>query len=631
MNEATHRCTRRRGVTALLLALLLGFTGALAPVGTAPVARAAAGPQQVLAFVNVFGAFFQRNRVYRNAAQVQDEIRAHFDQLEANASDALRARDVILTGSQTAAYIRLIATLRVQREAALQLLEDDKRGQRQMFQSTLNRQLPVMLLAIPAVREIAMTVRTDLDQLRAALGGLRAAVTEGRAGALADIAGYRARLDRAAGVVSALGGRAGQRLAEALGQADAALQRLVAQAEAVTAEVDEGLASADTQLLTATSHLEFQLAREVRPVTIDLGPLGPRRVPGEFGYYMALADALSRAGSQRHGLTRDAMRDRVREFLLETDGARLAALGDCVRATGAQLRAQVDGAEAPEGSAAALLLGADLRSCDPETVSAVLAAAAEWESTTTTTPATSTDPPASPGEEVGDVEAAEGATPLVDGSPSLSGGGIHVMSSDTPGIIVGNGGETCLDYGQSRGDDLALSLTACTSDPRVDAVFDLAAGTVAGTFELDLACPGGTFCAPGETATATVRGTFGPLIFGQQPETAPPDFPFPSHHYSPTEGWAATGRVMLEISISGTREYAEQVISGSDSRSVAAWVTADLAGYDLQGPELTPTTQQLRLSVSIDLPDTADPYWYLWAGWSLDVEESGVPVVPWDD
>jgi hypothetical protein len=620
--------TRHRGVTVVLLALLLGLTGAMAPVGAAPVARAAAGPQQVLAFVNVFGALFQRNRVYRNAAQVQDEIRAHFDQLEANAGDALRTRDVILTGSQTAAYIRLIATLRVQREAALQLLEDDKRGQRQVFQSTLNRQLPVMLLAIPAVREMAITVRSDLGDLRAALSGLRAAVTEGRAGALAEIAIYRARLDRAAGVVSVVGGRAGRQLADAIGQADAALQRLVTQAEAVTEEVDEGLASADTQLLTAAAQLDLQLEQQVRPVTIDLGPLGTRRVPGEFGYYAALAEALSRAGSQRHGLTRDAMRDRIRQFLLETDGARLTQLRDCLRATGAQLRAQFDGADAPEGSAAALLLGADLRSCDPETVAAVLAAAAEYEAATTTT---TIEPTATGDPAAGAPEPAEGATAPVAGSPTVSGGGIHAMTSESPGIRVGNNGETCLDYGESRGDDLPLTLTACTTDPRVDAVFDLAAGTVAGTFELDLACPGGTFCAPGETTTATVRGTFGPLVFGQQPETAPPDFPFPPRHYYVAEGWAATGRVMLDISISGSREYAEQVVSGSASTSVAAWVTADLGPSGIYGPDQPPTGWWLGLSVSIDLPDTTDPYWSLWAGWNLEVEESGIPMPPWDD
>jgi hypothetical protein len=612
----------------LVLAVLLGFTGAVAPVGSTPVAQAAAGPQQVLAFVNVFGALFQRNRVYRNAAQVQDEIRAHFDQLEANAREALEGRAVVPTGSQTAAYVRMIASLRVQREAALQLLEDDKRGARQVFRSELNRQLPAMLLAVPAVRDLAVTVRNDLGQLRAALSGLRVALAEGRAEALGELAAHRARLDRAAGFVSAVGGRVGRELAQAIGQTDAALEQLQSQAEAVAAEVDEGLATADTQLLTAVDRLDVQLDERIRPVSVEFDVIGTRRIPGEFGYYAAMADALSRVGGQRHGLTRQAMRDRVHDFLVETDGARLEALRSCLRATGAQLRAQLAGGEAPEGSAAALLLGADLRSCDPETVAAVLAAAAEWESTTTTT--ATTDEPEAPPVEEGGVEPGEGATPPVAGSPTLSGGSVHVMSSDGPGVVDANNGATCLDYRQLRPGEVALMLTACTAEPRVDAVFDLAAGTVAGTIELDLACPGGTYCSPTETTTATVRGTFGPFVFGQQPETAPADFPFPPHHYDPESDWAATGRVLLDIQISGSITIGEQVISGSDSRSVAAWVTADLFPTSSYAPDRNPTSWQLSLGVSIDLPDTADPYWYLWTGWRLDVEESGIPVPPWE-
>lgn len=415
--------TRLRTVLAAALVAGLALVGVVAPV-PAP-AQAAAGPQQVLAAANVVGSLFQRNRVYRNAAEVQGEIRAYYDGLLTTARAALQDRELSQLDNQVAAYVRLVASLEHERDATLQLLEDDKRGARRVFRTELNRSLPTLLLAVPAVRDLAGVVRTDLGELRNGLQAMRTAVAEGRPAALTELAARRATVDRYAALAATIGGRPGRDLADAIGSLGERLERLSRVEATAAAEIDAGLVEADGHLATAIGRLDEQLATEVRPVSVSLfGGLYDVRIPGRYQLYAAVAEALSGTGSRTHGLTRDAMRDRVRQYLIDSRGARLAGLRDCFLANAAQLRAQLAGS-APAGSPASVLLETDLDTCDPEAVAAVLAAAAALDAPTTTSPVTPGGP-ADPGDE----PAAGETWSVAWGDPTTAAAQQYLVSTD---------------------------------------------------------------------------------------------------------------------------------------------------------------------------------------------------------
>ena len=417
----------RRLHTALVFALVLG-TGIFAPVSAPPAAQAA-GPSQVLAFANVLGSLLGRNRVYRNAAEVQDDLRAYYDGLRDTARAALRDRELSKLDSQLAAYVRLVASLEYEKNAVLELLEEDKRGARRVFHNDLNRNAPTLLLALPGPRAMAQAVRIDLGEMRDVLQVTRAAISEGPGDALLDVARRRAQLDQLAVVARTIGGQPGRDIAQAIGSLGAQLERLEAAAGEATAEVESGLDEAQRQLTTAIDRLDQQLATEVRPRSVSLfGGLGQVRISGRFAFYAAIAQALSASGGRSHGLTRDEMRERARQFLAESQGAGLANLRDCFAASAAQLRAQLAGADAPEGSSAAALLSTDLSTCDPQAIAAVLAAAAELEPPTTTSPPDDTTP--SPTSDAG-AQATDGEEWTVGwGDPTTAVARQYVVSTD---------------------------------------------------------------------------------------------------------------------------------------------------------------------------------------------------------
>ncbi len=621
----------KRRVAFLVAFLLLGASGAAAPAPTAPV-HAAAGPQQVLAFADVFSALFQRNRVYRNAADVQNELRSYYDGLLTTARAALLDRELALTGSQLAAYRRMVETLEQEKNAALQLLEDDKRGARQTFKNTLNAQLPALLLSMPAARDAAQVLRTNLAEIRDVLQATRAAVVSGRPGALVDIARVRTQLDKYAAVVGLIGGRPGRDLADAVGTVGVQLQQLENAAGSTTSGLEQGIDEADAQVATALERLDQQLSEEVRPTSVSVfGGLHEVQLPAQYAFYAAVAQALSQAGATKHGMTRDAMRDRVRQYLVASQGALIAGTRDCYRAMAAQIRAQLAGAAGREGAAAELLT-ADLTSCDPDLVAAVLAAAAELEppaSTEATAHSAGTDEQG--GTPAGD--AADGTDADETAPDQLTGGSVHPVTSDTAGIVVGNSGINCLEYRESRSESIPLILSACTDAADFDVVFDFTAGTVAGTVALELVCPGFEPCWQGTTsATGSVSGTFGPLVYGQKPSTPPADFPFPAHHWS-DDGfgdWLAGGPIELAVSISGESTLSDQVASGGASTTITGWVESRVR--PASGSSLADVTHwNASIGIRLDFPQDVDPNWYLWTGFAIDLEDPGVELPPWRD
>ncbi|MDJ0768031.1 MAG: hypothetical protein QNJ12_04525 [Ilumatobacter sp.] len=614
-----------RRLAAAVVFVAVATSGVVASTSPPPTVHAA-GPQQVLAFANVVGGMFQRQRVYRNAAEVQDEIRAYYDGLIDTARAALRDRDLAHTGSQLGTYVRMVASLEVEKEAALQLLEDDKRGARNTFRNTLNQQLPSLLLAIPAVRETAQVLHGNLGELRDVLTATRAAVAEGRPSALLDLATHRARLDQFAALMATIGGQPGRDLANAVGALGQRLQQLEAAGDQVADEIDGGLAEAQQQVELAWDRLGLQLEQEVRPASTSLfGGLGEVRIPGRYAYYAAIADALSGPGGRAHGLTRDAMRDRVRQFLIDTKGSELGALADCFRASAAQLRAHLSGVAAEDGAAAALLLTAELKTCDPAIVRAVLAAAAQLDMTAPTTPTTPTPTTAGDGN---DTTATSVASTGPVGDDRVRGGEIHVVTPATPDLILGNSRGQCLEYRKQQTDAPLLLLTACTTAPDFEVVYDLDAGTLAGRIDLELACPGAEACWEGYAITGSVSGTFGPFEFGRKPPTPPPGFPFPEHHYyDDTSDWWAGGPIELQVAIAGSHQLGEQVYTGSDSTTIMGWAEAGLGPSRVK--DGVPSDWNVDFSVHLDYPQDVDPNWYLYTGFFAPIDETGIELPPW--
>lgn len=590
------------------VAALAGPTNPSPTEVTAPVAQAATPPTQVLGLTNLIGALFRRQRVYNNAAEVQNEIRAYYDELVTSAKAAVSDGSLSITDEQLKAFIRIRAALEVEKNAALQLLEDDKRGARQTFQNALNREIPSLMLAIPGIRDAAQVVEGNLSELRDALAATRQAVAEGKPSALLGLAAHRAKLDQYAAIVGSVGGEAGMKLAEAYGALAGQIEQLESSADRPADEIAAGLTEAQKQLDAALSGLEGQLRDNVRPVSIDMGAFQVR-IPGQYVFYAAVADALSAQGSERHGLTREAMRDRVREFLVDTKASEFDRLKDCYKASAAQLRASLSGLEAESGAAAALLLTSDLRTCDPDVVKAVLAAAAELAVTTTTTPAT-TAPVAEP----------EGE--------KLSGGAIHQVTSETPGLQTQSA--FCLDYSEPLEGGLRLSLTACTDSPYFDVVYDLDEGTIAGRIELELECPGLDQCRGEDPVAATVSGSFGPFYYGQQPDGPPADWPFPAHHwYSGAWYWWAGGPIELDVSISGTHYIGESTFPAEAATTISGWVSSTLFPTSTRPGEL-PTEWNADLAVTLDYGETIEPRWDFYTGYSTMFEEAGVDIPSWE-
>lgn len=213
-----------------------------------------------------------------------------------------------------------------------------------------------------------------------------------------------------------------------------------------------------------------------------------------------------------------------------------------------------------------------------------------------------------------------------------TGGGVYAFD-ETSGLVVGNNGSVCVDVKQLPGTpgESPIYLQGCSTSPRFETVFDLAEGTVSGWFQADLTCPGEA-CAMFSSATGSVRGEFGPLPYGQPPVEVPDGFPFPEHHwYAPDDTYWAGGPIDLAITLTGESRLGDRSIPGSFTTTVTGWVSSDLQWSARGYADELPSAWYGDLSVVIDHPDTANPRWYLYFGFSADLPEKNLPVPPWDE
>ena len=233
---------------------------------------------------------------------------------------------------------------------------------------------------------------------------------------------------------------------------------------------------------------------------------------------------------------------------------------------------------------------------------------------TVATPPTDTTLPEPPDEQAGD---------------ELSGGAVHHIDTETADLDTGST-RFCLDYSKQVDGDFRLSLTACSDTPGLDVVHDLDAGTITGQVDLALACPGLETCRGEEPVAATVTGSFGPFAYGEQPEVAPENWPFPADHwYSSGMGfWWAGGPIALDVQVSGSSSFWEQTVD--EAFTIIGWVDSTLAPSSQRTGEL-PTDWLADVRVDIDYVETDDPRWDFYTGYSTTLDETGVDIPPWQE
>jgi hypothetical protein len=175
-------------------------------------------------------------------------------------------------------------------------------------------------------------------------------------------------------------------------------------------------------------------------------------------------------------------------------------------------------------------------------------------------------------------------------------------------------------------------LEGCATAVRHETVFDLAAGTVSGWFEADLACPGES-CATWYTSTGTVRGEYGPLAYGQPPVEVPDGWPFPTNHwYAPSATYWAGGPIQLEIALSGDYALGDgTTVPSSWATTVTGWVSSDLGWGAKAWDQEKPGSWYGSLGVSIDQGEDADPRWYFYLGINEELPETNLALPPWEE
>lgn len=254
-----------------LVALLLVVLVAVPVAGTpAPVAGAAGGIDQaleqalppaarhLLAAVRVFKGLSARNRVYREAKQVQRDLRSYYDARIDTAQQMLLDRQHLgLAGTQVAAYGKVKTMLEAERDLALQLTENEKRAAKYAFEGKLRRELFGALLRTPKAQTALKGVRETLQDVRDGFGKLQTALEGGNPVAI-FVEDLQDKVDkiRAAGqVMSMLSGSAG---AGIIAKADA-VQAIINDANSATALASEAngevVSALDGAIETLGSHI----------------------------------------------------------------------------------------------------------------------------------------------------------------------------------------------------------------------------------------------------------------------------------------------------------------------------------------------------------------------------------------
>jgi len=314
----------------------------------------------LLAGVRIIDGLGTRNRVYREAHQVQGQLRAYYDaRIETAQRQMIEREQLGLRDSQFEAYKRVKASLEAERDVAIQLTEDEKRAAKYTFEGRLRRELLGAVARSPKGQTALRDIRGALSDVRDRFGQLQAVLEGGNpiSIAAADLQREVDRLRSAGAVISLLSGPAGaelQRKAEAV-------QGLIDQVTGATAEAaaasQEALDTLDSAIGSLDQHIESPrraraaadlLAEEAVDAVLDTIFTPGGETPAEDVVADAIARGIDRNLVQNVGVALGeldpdelrTMRERIRAQLLRDRLDRIAA--QCGRFTGDSLRATLD-------------------------------------------------------------------------------------------------------------------------------------------------------------------------------------------------------------------------------------------------------------------------------------------------
>lgn len=230
------RGTRRR-IAIGLSVVLLGSGVATATAAEHPAAPAVELPPEVerllppggralsgaLRVINSLGA---RNQVYREAREVQRDLREYYDAQLATAKKQLANRELAgLSDSQVATYVRVVERLEREKRTALDITEREKNDARLQFQGRLVETIAGVLITTPRVRDGMTQLRGAIEDLKGAFE-VAAAAADGQNPLEVALRPVRERLERysrIAGTASLVTGELGRRVNELLAEAQGVL------------------------------------------------------------------------------------------------------------------------------------------------------------------------------------------------------------------------------------------------------------------------------------------------------------------------------------------------------------------------------------------------------------------------
>ena len=346
------------------------------------------GVRNFLSGVRIIKGLGARNRVYREARYVQRDLRAYYDAQLQTAQRQLDNREELgLSDSQVRAYSRVFDKLAAEKQAAMDITEDEKRAAKYGFESALKQELMSSLIRVPRMRRGLQRAKEAIEDLRAGFEKARVALEGGNpiSVVIGDLRAKLDKLDRYARVGGLINGNVGATLGGVSKWAGDALDRLEApiqeaagaandvidQLDGLTAGIDDGLEA--TRTVRADEAVEAAAEALFERVFPPGGQGGSAEVD-------VVADAIARdnlTATQRSvGVAIGAidpsdfrrMRERVHAALL---GRSLERIGEiCGRLVGAaqriELEAAANGEPVPDTSTPCTLFG------DPEALQAYI-------------------------------------------------------------------------------------------------------------------------------------------------------------------------------------------------------------------------------------------------------------------
>ena len=193
-NNISSKPLSRLLILLLVSILLFSEAAVLLPMGGVEPAQAFSPGNVIFGLFRGAGALKRRNRVYTEARATAGEINAYYDTLIAQTTKTRHAAiEQIASGKDASgdpidagdyrmarAYVRLEATLKAERRAAIAMIEMEKNQARKDFEKALVKEIVNILVASPGGQRIIGQVRETIGGAREAAVAVQAALEGGK-------------------------------------------------------------------------------------------------------------------------------------------------------------------------------------------------------------------------------------------------------------------------------------------------------------------------------------------------------------------------------------------------------------------------------------------------------------------